>query len=59
MEDQYGKKDMIPQKGWEDQFEAEKGDDDEFESVDDSDGYTEKRKKRKVEKPRTRRSNEL
>lgn len=58
VEDQYGKKDMIPQKGWEDQFEAEEADD-EFESVDDSDGYIEKRKKRKVEKPRTRRSNEL
>mmetsp|Transcript_1617 Transcript_1617/g.4710 ORF Transcript_1617/g.4710 Transcript_1617/m.4710 type:complete len:541 (-) Transcript_1617:224-1846(-) len=59
VEDKYGKKDMIPQQGWEDQFEVDGDDDDEFEPGDDSDGYTEQKKKRKVVKPRTRRSNEL
>jgi len=59
VEDQYGKKDMIPQRGREDQFEVadddeyDAGDEDEFEPVG------EKIKKRKVVKPRTRRSNEL
>ena len=54
VEDQYGKKDMFPQKGWEDQFEVDEDDnDDEFEPAGEN------RKKRKVVKPRTRRSNEL
>eukprot|EP00978_Attheya_sp_CCMP212_P013173 scaffold33047_cov61-Attheya_sp.AAC.1 len=52
VEDQFGKRDMIPQRGWEDQFEVEDEDGDEFE-------VETPRKKRKVVKPHSHRSNEL
>jgi len=46
VEDQFGKRDAVPQRGWEDQFQKKKDDDEE-------------RLKRKVVKPRTRISTEL
>jgi len=58
IEDEFGKRDVIPQSNWEDQFtweddeDGEENDDDEFERPP-------KRKKRKVVKVRERRSDEL
>ena len=53
VEDEFGRKEAIPQRGWEDQFQAfdEEDDDDEFDQ--------ETGKKRRVVKHRTRRSDEL
>jgi len=60
IEDEFGKQNAVPQKGWEDMFWVEEEDlenlNDDIESNDDS---RPKRKKRKVEKIRTRLSNEL
>jgi len=53
IEDEFGKKHMAPQRGWEDQFVVEDEDDDEFEPAQ------EKRKRRKVVRERTRISSEL
>lgn len=63
VEDEFGKRDMIPTKGWEDQFsvdddddeEEEVGNEDEFES----DAKPQKRKKKKVVLKRERISSEL
>jgi sulfatase modifying factor 1 len=54
MEDQYGKRDMIPQTGWEDQVLSEEDEDDDEEIMEEP-----TRKKKKVIKPRERYSNEL
>ena len=56
IEDEFGKQHMIPQKGWEDQFEVPDDGDTEDEFEDDEQPKT---KKKKVVLPRTRRSNEL
>jgi len=60
IEDEFGKQNAVPQKGWEDMFWVEEEDlenlNDDIESNNDS---RPKRKKRKVEKIRTRLSNEL
>ena len=57
IEDQYGKRDMIPQRGWEDQFEVDQDE----EEVNDEDALwgEETRKKKKVIHKRERYSNEL
>ena len=57
LEDQYGKRDMIPQRGWEDQFLAD--DDDGEEEVDDDTMVVPERKKKKVVKKPERISTEL
>ena len=56
IEDEFGKQHMVSQQGWEDQYARDEdelnGDDDEFQN-------SERRKKRKVIKQHTKRSNEL
>mgnify|MGYP007008162386 CR=1 FL=1 len=63
VEDEFGKRDMIPQRGWEDQFNPEDDDVDEDESGGDDDEFAAekktKRKKRKVIKKREVLSTEL
>lgn len=54
VEDQFGNVDMIPQRGWEDQYYESEYDDD-----NDDDVGIPKRRKKKVIKPRERYSNEL
>ena len=59
VEDQFGKQDMIPQPGWEDQLSFDDGNEDE-EDEDDADNlYNNQLKKRRVVKKRERYSNEL
>ncbi|VEU34931.1 unnamed protein product [Pseudo-nitzschia multistriata] len=58
VEDQFGKRDMIPQKGWEDQYHHV--DEEENENDEDPDNqYNNQLKKRRVIKRRERYSNEL
>lgn len=57
IEDEFGKQHMVPQKGWEDQHVVY--DEDEFDIDDDEFINPTPKKKRKVVKQRTRRSNEL
>lgn len=61
IEDQFGKRDMVPQKGWEDQFAIEEDDDEFSVRIDDEEATAPKstKKKKKVVKPRTRISTEL
>ena len=60
VEDQFGRRDMIPQRGWEDHFKVEDEDDDEFgeESLPEVQRGRDA-KKRRVVKKRERLSNEL
>ena len=55
VEDQYGRRDMVPERGWEDRFVVP----DEEDEDNDDDEFVETRKKRKVVKPRTTISTEL
>jgi formylglycine-generating enzyme len=63
VEDKFGKRDIIPQKGWEDQvgiYDDEDEEENELEDWDyDTDDLAPRRQKRKVIKPRERYSNEL
>jgi len=58
VEDEFGKQHAVPQKGWEDMFWADH-DDEGIDDVGDGNESSRKRKKRKVERRRTRLSNEL
>jgi len=59
VEDQFGKQDMIPQPGWEDQLSFDDGNEGE-EDEDDADNlYNNQLKKRRIVKKRERYSNEL
>ena len=62
VEDQYGRRDMVPQRGWEDHFRVDE-DDDEFDEDEDSLPEVKNRQpeatKKKVVKKRERLSNEL
>mmetsp|Transcript_9223 Transcript_9223/g.13074 ORF Transcript_9223/g.13074 Transcript_9223/m.13074 type:complete len:475 (-) Transcript_9223:190-1614(-) len=55
IEDEFGKRDMIPEKGWEDQFAIE----DDFFDGDEFDGEPVKMRKKKVKRKRTTVSSEL
>jgi len=57
VEDEFGKQHAIPERGWEDMFWVE--DEDLIDDTEDFDESRPVRKKRKVEKRRTRLSNEL
>ena len=59
IEDQFGKRDMIPQKGWEDQFVIDDDDDDTAKEEEEGFVQVPKRSKKKVIKRRERFSNEL
>jgi sulfatase modifying factor 1 len=62
VEDEFGRRDMIPQRGWEDQFNPDADDDDEEEDESGDDEFVAektKRKKRKVIKKREVLSTEL
>lgn len=64
IEDQYGRRDMIPQRGWEDHFRVEEEDDDDDDEFANDDALPEVKRrksapKKKVVKKRERLSNEL